>query len=153
MSTKTSFKRIALVAASALAIAGLSAVPAHAVDIAFTGAGNGLTVTTPTATTTPNVAVGSTFSVGTTEVTAADVVTYTATLVAPANSALFGATTTAAAAGLAATNIFRWNTTPTTSTPAGWALTGTTTRIDTNALGTGALSGVRGAITIMPDVV
>ena len=50
MSTKTSFKRIALVAASALAIAGFSAVPAHAattitgtpswnVDTAYAGTG------------------------------------------------------------------------------------------------------------------
>ena len=59
MSTKTSFKRIALVAASALAIAGFSAVPAHAaislplwIDTATTVGGVAVTADTATVTRT-----------------------------------------------------------------------------------------------------
>jgi trimeric autotransporter adhesin len=61
MSTKTSFKRIALVAASALAIAGFSAVPASAatVDLGV----DAITVTTPTATANVGDLVSTTFSV------------------------------------------------------------------------------------------
>jgi hypothetical protein len=87
MSTKTSFKRIALVAASALAIAGFSAVPAHAgtLDLGV----DAITVTTPTATARVGDTVTSTFSVS---LDAASAATKTAgvisSLVKPAASAL-----------------------------------------------------------------
>ena len=68
MSTKTSFKRIALVAASALAIGGFSAVsPASAALLSTTSAPDVLTMTTPTVTTTVGTAVSSTFSMSATE--------------------------------------------------------------------------------------
>ena len=87
MSTKTSFKRIALVAASALAIAGFSAVPAHAVT-ADLGV-DAITVTTPTVTANVGDTVSTTFSVS---LDAASAATKTAgvisSLVKPTDSAL-----------------------------------------------------------------
>ena len=70
MSTKTSFKRIALVAASALAIGGfsvISAPQASAALLSTTSAPDVLTMTTPTVTTTVGTAVSSTFSMSATE--------------------------------------------------------------------------------------
>ncbi len=69
MSTKTSFKRIALVAATALALGGLSAVSAYAT------AGQAISTTTGTITGTPGVAGASILSSVTTGTYSVETVT------------------------------------------------------------------------------
>jgi len=63
MSTKTSFKRIALVAASALAIAGFSAVPANAAAINITSTATGATASTVSTPGASGTAITSTINV------------------------------------------------------------------------------------------
>jgi len=107
MSTKTSFKRIALVAASALAIAGFSAVPAQAADI--------VSVATAAVTSTPNAATATPGKAGT-EIVAninvastvqminTDVLTFTLALADPNGTVVTSSLLTTAAAGAIATN-------------------------------------------------
>jgi hypothetical protein len=107
MSTKTSFKRIALVTASALAIAGFSAVPAHAADI--------VSVATAAVTTTPNAATATPGKAGT-EIVAninigstaqminTDVLTFTLALADPNGTVVTSSLLTTATAGAIATN-------------------------------------------------
>jgi hypothetical protein len=107
MSTKTSFKRIALVAASALAIAGFSAVPAQAADI--------VSVATAAVTSTPNAATATPGKAGT-EIVAninvgstvqminTDVLTFTLALADPNGTVVTSSLLTTATAGAIATN-------------------------------------------------
>ena len=67
MSTKTSFKRIALVAVVGLVSGLVSVAPASAALLSTTSAPDVLTMTTPTVTTTVGSAVSSTFSMSATE--------------------------------------------------------------------------------------
>ena len=65
MSTKTSFKRIALVAASALAIAGFSAMPAHAAAITASAGGtvvNSISTPVRTSNTTWSITINATIT-------------------------------------------------------------------------------------------
>jgi len=108
MSTKTSFKRIALVTASALAIAGFSAVPAHAADI--------VSVTTAAVTSTPNAAATATPGKAGTEIVAniniastvqminTDVLTFTLALADPNGTVVTSSLLTTPTAGAIATN-------------------------------------------------
>ncbi len=151
MSTKTSFKRIALVAASALAIAGFSAVPAHA------GAQAAQTTTLPTVGTASQTAiVGQTvtttvgFSTAVASL-AADTQTYSTTVVAitkPASSTVTLADNDGAGGGTTAAFATTGGTTNlgaivTTSTG---AVTGDAATADVAA---GAL--IAGTVTIVPD--
>ena len=81
MSTKTSFKRIALVAASALALAGFSAVPANAA-----AAVNTLSTLAASAQTVAALAPASTTFTLTTTGTATSTATWTASVVGPVGS-------------------------------------------------------------------
>ena len=85
MSTKTSFKRIALVAASALAIAGFSAVPANAAAIEVTSTATGATASTVSTPGASGTAITSTINVVTaaTSTTATHVIGATYTLTDP----------------------------------------------------------------------
>ena len=131
MSTKTSFKRIALVAASALAIAGFSAVPANA-------ASDALTTTSTLATATITVAAGSTatttFTVTTTGVTTSATTTWTAAVGAGAPAGSTATPIITAATGTNAKFTFAVAT-PTTFTAA-------------TAGKTGAASAAEGGATI-----
>ena len=77
MSTKTSIKRIAAVAAVALTLGGFSAVSAHAT---WTGQGDSLTLNTAASTTTVGVKVSTSFTVGFLPTAASDTYTVTASV-------------------------------------------------------------------------
>jgi hypothetical protein len=141
MSTKTITKRIALVAASALAIAGFSAVPAQALAVTYT-----TTLDAAGSTTTPvagsaaviSIALGGTTKTGDSVQTVTNTVALTSK---PTNSAL--ALTGAPFTSSAATSVVAWGTTtaPTASTIQTVSLLTATT----------PTSGVVGTFSFTPD--
>ena len=149
MSSKTSFKRIAVVAASALAIAGFSAVPAWSVATVSAG---GVVMTTPTATGAIGGISTSTFAVTATAAAATDTITYTFAITSTPNAsamAKFGATCDGAAVASAKVKLL----TGVDTTNAKYTQSaGTDTLIDTvQADPTQLTAEVRGAISLKPD--
>ena len=143
MSTKTSFKRIALVAASALAIAGFSAVPASATTAALKGV-----VTTPTAAVAVAGTATSTFTA-----TAGDADTggLTASLTRPTGSTV-SLTDNNGANSVAVTDIFS-DTGKTAAIFADPVMDVGTGLITFSAPGAAAGgTGTVGTLTIIPDV-
>ena len=137
MSTKTSFKRIALVAASALAIAGFSAIPAHAAATATaetSSAGATIAGTVGTATTATNITVTTTGNAATSQV-----ITVTAAVTTKPNGSAV-AVGTAAGAG----KLFLNATTPTTNT--GWTSANGAAGVVTLTAGTAGGTNTAGAI-------
>jgi len=148
MSTKTTFKRVALVAVVALGLGGLSTVPASA------GVAN-ITATVAVASATASTAVGTAATtnfntVTTLAATAADTVTYSVAVTSkPADSSLAVAAP-AATATAAKVQFITGNETAAT----GWALTtATNTRVDTADTSTTQLAAtsVRGTVSVSPD--
>ena len=143
MSTKTSFKRIALVAASALAIAGFSAVPANAT----TAATNGV-VTTPSAAVAVAGTASSTF---TATVGIADTGGLTASLTRPTGSTV--SLTDNNGANSVATNDIFSDTGKTAAKFADPVMDVATGAITFTAPGPGnGGTGTVGTLTIIPDV-
>jgi hypothetical protein len=141
MSTKTITKRIALVAAAALAIAGFSAVPAQALAVTYTTTLNAAgSTTTPVAGSAAviSIALGGTTKTGDSVQTVTNTVALTSK---PTNSAL--ALTGAPFTSSAATSVVAWGTTtaPTASTIQTVSLLTATT----------PTSGVVGTFSFTPD--
>ena len=146
MSTKTTFKRIALVAVASLGFAIVPSVSANAATVGTT------TMTTPTASVAVGSVASSTFSVTTVGATASDVITYSYAITSkPSDSALAktGATTTTSATP--ASGIAKL-VAGTETTDAKYARTlGTDTLIDTIQATPTELNSVRGTIALTPD--
>jgi len=150
MSTKTSIKRIALVAVAALGFGMVSTVAANA---AITGATP--TLTTPSITTSVGTNVSSTFTVVTTGTLAdGNSVEYQVAISSkPAGSSLAIAAPSSSAAASAKV-AFK---TGGEASVAGWALTTTNTNFRTDTIATAAsganiAGSIRGTISVTPDV-
>ena len=135
MSTKTAFKRVALVAAAALAIGGVSAVSANAAT-----SGGTVSVSAATATVRIGDAATTTATFGFTSSATTDVGTLTAALTKPTGSTS-AVVLSAATATTTGDTVVQTSSTVTTLTAAGWVASTHTTATATNT------------VTVTPDLV
>ena len=149
MSTKTTIKRIALVAVSALGMGLLSVVPASAAAVSAVSIADFTNVTDAVSGTASTTA----FTITTTGAASGDAIAYSLTISKPSNSSVAIAAPTANGTHAAAGTYGFEKTTP--AVVAGWAVSdpADNTLLDSSTGTTAMVSKARGSISINPDVV